>query len=430
VRKSVAAAYVPSPELTSALASFQEREGLKEQVLAEDEAKLTQNPDNLVLRQTLAQSYFWNGLKSKAVNEYRHIIANYAYAATSEMETGSSNLLRLLDQGFAIDDFLSRIPALVRQARDAVSSQQAKLAQAGSARDAARKSLESAQQAQTRAKEGKEADAALESVHGAEDKLQAAEDAVQKAADELASRSQSAAALAARFEQIAQAADADAGAYRDLADRDAKDESDFSQATKSNGWKFDRAGTLAELSQDSRDNDLSRVVAARIYLTDRMTERAQHLLAGDAESRTASSAAWTLARSDIWGGKMKEASVLIARLSEDPGNARLPDYFKDLAALVGSLSGSPDALPAQSPVADPVAAAKAAADLLLPLEKQAVDRRAALGKNLGALLVLYRHAVVRALYASEQRVSSIRNELGDYYLAGDPPALDAAIVQF
>ena len=121
VRKAIVEAYVPSAELTAALQSFQEKEGLKEQALADDEAKLAQNPDNLVLRQTLAQSYFWNGLKDKAVNEYRHIIANYAYAATSDMETKQASLLRLLDQGFAIDDYLSRIPTLVRQARDAAS---------------------------------------------------------------------------------------------------------------------------------------------------------------------------------------------------------------------------------------------------------------------------------------------------------------------
>ena len=430
VRKAIAEAYAPSPELAAALESFQEKEGLKEQALAEDEAKLTQNPDNLVLRQTLAQSYFWNGLKDKAVNEYRHIIANYAYAATSDMETKSASLLRLLDQGFAIDDYLLRIPALVRQARDAVSSTEAKVAQAGSARDAARKSLEAAQQAQSRAKEGKEADAALEAVHAAEDKLQASEDAVRKAAEDLRAAPQAAAALAARFEQVTQALDADASAAQDLANGDAEAEAAFTQARKSNGWKFDRVGTLAELEQDARDNDLSRVVAAEIYLTDRLTARAQILLASDAGSRAASSAAWTLARSDIWGGKMKEASALITRLGENPGSARVPEYFKDFAALVSSLSGTSDALPAASADADPVAAAKAAAALLAPIEKQAADRRAALGKNLGTLLILYRHAVVRALYASEQRVSSIRNELGDYYLAGDPPNLDAAIIQF
>jgi hypothetical protein len=430
VRKAIGDAFVPSPELSAALDSFQQKEGLKEQVLAEDEARLTENPDNLVLRQTLAQSYFWNGLKDKAVNEYRHIIANYAYAAVADMETRSSQLLRLLDEGYAFQDYYTRAPSMIRQAQDAMSAQSSRLAQATAARDAAQKAFASAQQAQAKAKEGKETDAALETVHRAEDGLQAAEETMRKAADDLVSKAGAADALASQFELTRQAAEADAGAAKEISDQDAADESTFAEATRSNKWKFDRAGTLAELGQDSRDNDLSRVVTAKIYLTDRLVERAQSLLAGDSGNRTASSAAWTLAQSYLWGGKVKEASAVIARLGDDQGHARVPEYFKDLAGLVKSLSGPGEAAPVEQSGADPLSAAKAASARLPPLEKEANDQRAALVKNLGVLHVLYRHAIARALYASEQRVSSIRNELGDYYLAAEPPDLDNAIIQF
>jgi Flp pilus assembly protein TadD len=430
VRRGIGDAYVPSPRLASILGSFQEKAGLKEQVLAEDEARLAQNPDNLVLRQTLAQSYFWIGLKDKAVNEYRHIVANYEYAAISEMESRSSRLTRLLDRGFLFADWFSRAPALARQSRDALTADEGKLARAGAARDAARQALSAAQQAQSRAKEGKEADAALEAVHAAEDKLQSAEAARQKAGDDLADRAQAAAALLGRFEQVTTAAAEDAGETKVVAAQDAEAETVFAQVTRQNSWKFDRAGTLGELAQDTGDNDLARVIAAKIFLADRMAERAQAVLKPDGTSRAASSAAWTLSQSWLWGGKVKEAALLIARLDEDPGEVRVPSYFKDFAALAKSLSGPADISSEAPAAADPLAAAKAASAQLAAVEGKAAAQRAALSRTLDQLLVLYRHSLVRALYGSEQRVSSIRNELGDYYLAGEPPALEAAILQF
>ena len=62
-QRRIVETFVPSPRLDALLASFREKQGLKEQVLAEYRQKLADNPDNLVLRQTLAQAYFWNGQK-------------------------------------------------------------------------------------------------------------------------------------------------------------------------------------------------------------------------------------------------------------------------------------------------------------------------------------------------------------------------------
>jgi len=71
-----------------------------------------------VLRQVLAQSYFWNGLKDKAVEEYRHIIANHAYLALSDMETRSPQLPLLIDRGYVLSDYFSRIPGMISSGRE------------------------------------------------------------------------------------------------------------------------------------------------------------------------------------------------------------------------------------------------------------------------------------------------------------------------
>ena len=427
-RRRVQDMFVPSDRLTAYLDSFQQEEGLKDQVLAEYEQKLKENPDNLVLRQVLAQAYFWNGVKDKAIGEYRHILANYAYHSLTDAEAKSSPLPLLIDRGYLLSDYLQRFPTLARQARDALAAGMARLAQADTTRNNAQASLDAAQKTQAKAKEGKEADAALAAVHTAEDKLQSAENTLAMEKDGLVRLVDSATALMAQADQAFSTSQADGEAARGLLGIDAEAQTAFTQSTKANGWTFDRSGMLAELGRDLTDNDLSRIVSAKIALGDRLTSQAQSLLAADAGSRAASSAAWTAAQSWLWAGQVKSALPIIARLADDPGAAQLPAYFADLAGLARSLAQAPE--PAAQESSDPLADAKTLAAELTTRSNGAAAQRDAVQKNLTLLHTLYRHTLLRAFYSFELEVSSLRNDLGDYYLAGDPPALDLAIGQF
>jgi Flp pilus assembly protein TadD len=427
-RKRLQDMFVPSDRLTAYLDSFQQAEGLKDQVIAEYEEKLKQNPDNLVLRQVLAQAYFWNGLKDKAVAEYRHILANYAYHSLTDAETKASPLPLLIDRGYLLSDYLQRFPGIGKQQIAALSAGITKVNQANSVRVNAQAALDAAQKAQAKAKEGKETDAALAAVQTAEDKLLTAENALATEKDGLSRLVDTAAALLAQVDQAGSTLQADAETARELSLKDGEAQATFTQATRANGWKFDRAGMLAEMAPDLAQNDLSRLVSAKIVLGDRMTTQAQTMLAPDAGSRSASSAAYTTAQSQLWAGQVKNALPLIQRLSDDPGLSQVPSYFADLAGLAAGLSISPE--PAAQQSADPLADAKALAAQLAVKSNSTAVQRDALQKSQVLLHTLYRHMLVRALYGFEQEVFSLRNELGDYYLAGNPPALDLAIVQF
>jgi tetratricopeptide (TPR) repeat protein len=429
-KKRITDTFVTSPRLTAFLAAFQEKEGLKDQVLEEYNVKLQQNPNNLVLRQVLAESYFWTGLKDKAVGEYRHILANYAYLALSDSETRSALLPQVIDRGYVLEDYLSRFPGMARQSQDALAVEMTKLAQAGAASDAAQKTLDSARQAQAKAKEGAEADAAQIAVNNAEDKLLAAEQSFQAEGRALAALVNQAAALAAQFGQVKVSLSADTESSGQLAAQDTEAEATFAQSTKTNKWRFDRSGMLAELAQDTADNDLARIVAAKIYMADHLPSQVQALLRPDAASSAATSAVYTLAQSYLWAGNVKDASPLVTRLTDAPGSAQIPAYFKDLSALMQSLANALPSSPQSAASLDPEADAKAVSAQLAGLEKEATVQQAQLQKNLIVLHALYRRVVIRTFYAFEQQVSSIRNELGDYYLAADPPALDPAITQF
>ena len=53
---------------------------MKGKVIADYEEELVNDPDNLGLRKTLAEIYFWNGDKKRAIDEYLNILANSPWA--------------------------------------------------------------------------------------------------------------------------------------------------------------------------------------------------------------------------------------------------------------------------------------------------------------------------------------------------------------
>ncbi len=430
--KRVAETYAPSPRLDALLASFREKQGLKEQVLAEYRQKLAENPDNLVLRQTLAQAYFWNGQKAKAIEEYRHILDNHAYLALRDAESKAAAVLGAVDRSMLLAGFFARVPFLVQQQRSAMAAAAGAVRQVLAARDAAEKSLAAARAAQAKAKEGAEADKALAAVQAQEDALLAAERTLAAQAGPLVAAATDAQAFTALVSELRAAAAADRDALPGLQDQDAKAEEGFRTAAGRGGWAFDRSGTLADLLRDAGDNTLARLVAAKIYMMDRQTQAAQDLLAKvPAGQSAAPGAAWTLAQSLLWAGREKDAAAALARLAADGEPGGLPSYFAEIAALQRRIAaaGTPAQVKA-APGEDPLAALEAATTALAAVEKTAAGDREAALRTAGLLQTLYRRAMVRAFYAWDANTVQIRNELGDYYLAQEPPGLADAIVQF
>ena len=97
VRDQIKERFSPSTRLDALLDSFTIEEGMKEEVIRGFTDALAQNPDNLSLREQLVQTYFWNGLRKKAIEESLNILVNYAYISLSDFDRRSSELLELTD---------------------------------------------------------------------------------------------------------------------------------------------------------------------------------------------------------------------------------------------------------------------------------------------------------------------------------------------
>ena len=103
--------FVPSDRLSSYLETFSIKQGLKEEVISGFQRALAEEPDNLELRDVLVQTYFWNGLRERAIEEYLNILTNHAYRHFIDFDKRSMDLMELIDTLYLYDGFIKRYPA-------------------------------------------------------------------------------------------------------------------------------------------------------------------------------------------------------------------------------------------------------------------------------------------------------------------------------
>ena len=285
-----------------------------------------------MLRQVLAQAYFWNGLRDKAIDEYRHILENHAYHSIKDMENRSSSLLAFIDRYYLLSDFFSRIPASAQAIRSALSNQLSKFQRARAVRDDAQKAVESAR-AQAQKSKPAEAARAGEAAQAAEGRLQASEKALGEETDSLARTIADSRAHVEQFSTLWLARAVDKEQISALQETDRAAEDSFSQVTKTNHWVFDRAATLAEIAPDVKDNALARLVTAKLFLMDRQTSAAQRTLSSDAagqagtETAGAPGALYTLAQARLWAGQAGEGASPDCASLPEPGPRLRPPIF-------------------------------------------------------------------------------------------------------
>jgi cytochrome c-type biogenesis protein CcmH/NrfG len=407
VEKQISDTFFPSPRLTAYLDDFNAKQGMKQEVIAKYEAELAAQPDNLSLRQVLAQSYFWNGRQREAIEEYRGILANHAYIAIKDMEARSSILLQCMDQGYLAVDFLSRLPSIAEKEKAALAAELSRFKDALSARDAALK---------------------VADAPDAEIKLKGAEEALIAEAQALTARAEEARALTSQVQELLDLLSEQANGLPALQEGDDKGQQKFLDLIKENNWSWDKAGIVSELRDNIATDLLSRIVLAKIYLSDRQPSAAASLLSSISPDAGAGTGfRYTQVQTLLWGGKAADARVVIADLRANPGAVLLPSYFPEISQLAGRLSSPPEGAAAGA-ASDPAANAQAAAaDLDFILRPAAAARKDA-ESMLAAMHALYSRGLVRAFYSFESNTVSMRNELGDYYVTQED--LQSAIAQF
>lgn len=109
IHEQISERFVASERLDAYLDTFRTKQTMKQEVIAGYQRQLDGDPDNLDLRELLVQTYFWNGLRSRAIDEYLSILTNYAYRAFLEYDRRNADLYETIDRLFVRDAFHQQV---------------------------------------------------------------------------------------------------------------------------------------------------------------------------------------------------------------------------------------------------------------------------------------------------------------------------------
>jgi hypothetical protein len=408
--KRIEATFVPSERLTRVLKVFQEKLSLKMQVMAAYEARLQREPDNLELRELLAQTYFWNGLNRQAIDEYLDILINHAFRSLQEMDVAAARLYALLDNGYVYLDYFTRLLEEVAALRKDLGAGLAdyKAAESGYLSFLARAEKAKAKGEPPPQPEGEDPYLRL------------------KAAGERL------AALTGRAELASRDFAGHRGTYatgeRRLAELRAAEQAEeelFSGLIQVNRWQWDKKAYLEELrSAEQRGLALARYVLGKIQLFDRELPAARRNLEAAGQADASPVYRYALLQSRLWAGDAEAAFGILG--TSGPALPAYQPHLEQLAALYTELSAEhapAEAFFKEGPEED---SARAQA-LLAGLEKEIPNIIAPLGEELEQLHALLERRLVRTFYYLGENTFLLRNELADFLLKEED--LEAAIFQ-
>jgi tetratricopeptide (TPR) repeat protein len=392
VQNLIGASFRPSPRLSQYLELFYTKERLREEVIAGYESELERQPDNLELRETLAQTYFWNGKRGKAIGELRNVLANHAFREINQLDQSSMGLLELLDRSYVFLEFCNRVPGLIKNRRAEIG--------------AARASYEDAEKAyekfQIQVQAARDRDEAPPVPEGKDPQgtLKEAEGALSRAAAKADS-------LADKIEEMAGACRKDWTGLDALLEEEARAAETFDKIIKPIRWQWDRKSFVEEL--EALDSTLADYVLGKILLAEGQVDSAERRIFSRADAENLPRQYQTaLFRTLLWQTEVSDAFKVLETGQFDAFS--LLPYWRRLNEL--RLSGEVDENGGVVRIAD----AAAALEALEAAEQLAAENVQDLVENQEALMDLYHSRLVRSMYRLGENTYLIRNELGDFYL--------------
>jgi tetratricopeptide (TPR) repeat protein len=390
----------PSEQLQTLLDTFAIEQSMKDHVIQGYVDALESEPDNLILREQLVQTYFWNGLRKRAIEEYHNILVNYAYNIVSTMDRRSSTLLELIDELSIYDRWLeSSMPGL--------SQDKTELNAALKGYNAARSEFDKFDQ---KVQKAKQAGNPPPEPAGAHPSLALADAEISLAA--------AVSATDERTTRISQVVDRSANllmAQDEIVHAETEERESFLHLTSSTGWEWDQTQTIEELNMVSENGyALADHVLGRIYSLQGHYDLARPSLAG-AEVAGGLPTEYAMVQNALWSGEYDE---FLAELSSDTLLSYAP-YLVRLILLAEELALIPES--AGAPVgelfgADTIESVQSAAAGMAELETDLEAHQERLRDGIKQLKEIAGRRLERLMYEYQQETYLIRFELGDYYL--------------
>ncbi|MEA1911289.1 MAG: tetratricopeptide repeat protein, partial [Spirochaetota bacterium] len=399
LRKKTTEIYETSPELEKIVQIFYNKQVMKDKVIDDYKEELNNDPDNLILRKTLAEIYFWNGDKKNAINEYLNILTNYSYRNLRETEKSMVQYYEIIDRNYALMHFLNEVPIYLSNSIRELNSNLLNYNKILSSLATLKKKNESAKS------KGNEPD--IDAVIKLEENLQISEDL-------LASNIAAKESFIEKYQFLIDQFDDDTEYLLRLISEETAANETFDKLTKGSQWEWDRSNMLDELEMGYESGlDLAAYVIGRIYQSEGDMESAAIYLDTLIKSDSVlEDAPFAIFQNRLWVGDKEKRLELYDEynqeiVSYDPYLYDLVDFlgYLDLKddEIFGFLSG------------DPSESVKAVTQNFSKIKSELREIHSNVNKNIISIHRMLEVKLHQGFFTLAEQTYLIRNELGDFY---------------
>jgi len=399
LRNKTTEIYETSPLFEKVVQTYYNKQIMKDKVIDDYEEELKNDPDNLILRKTLAEIYFWNGDKKKAINEYLNILTNYSYRKLRETEKSLVQYYEIIDRNYALMYFLNDVPGYLSKSIKELNSDLLNY-------NKVKKNLALLEKKNDSAKvKGNEPD--LDAVIKMEEALTASENLL---ASEIAAKE----SFSEKYQFLIDQFDDDTEYLLRLITEETAANETFDKLTKGSQWEWDRSSMLEELEMGYENGlDLAAYVIGRIYQSEGDMERAAIYLDTLIKSDSVlEDAPFALFQNKLWLGDKEKRLELYDDYSQkivsyDPYLYDIVDFLDYLDLnddeIFGFLSG------------DPSESVKAVTQNFSQIKSGLSEIHSNVNKNIISIHRMLEEKMHQGFYSLAEQTYLIRNELGDFY---------------
>lgn len=399
LREDTAELYETSPEFEKALQTFYNKQVMKEKVIADYEEELDNDPDNLILRKTLAEIYFWNGDKKKAISEYLNILTNYTYRNLRETERSVVQYYEIVDRNYALKHFLDDLPAYITSSVRELNTNLLNYKKAVTALGSIQKKNEAAKV------KGREPDLAI---------LSERQNQLENSEDVLASGIAAKENFVEKYQFLIDEFAGDTEYLLRLISDETSINEAFGKLTKGSQWEWDRSSMLRELEKGNDDGlNLAAYVIGKIYQIEGDTIRSAQYIDSLIESeKILEDAPFAVFQNSLWLGDKEKLSDIYENYSEEI--VSYDKYLYDIVDYIDYLSLKDDEIDGFL-TEDPSGSVEDVLDRFSQIKSNLKNIQIDVQKNITSIHKILEEKMQQSFYRLAEQTYLLRNELGDFY---------------
>jgi tetratricopeptide (TPR) repeat protein len=399
LRNNTAEMYETTVELEKVLQVFYNKQTMKEKVIADYEKELINDPDNLILRKTLAEIYFWNGDKKKAINEYLNILTNYSYRNIRETEKDVIQFYEIMDRNYTYLHFLTKIPEYLENSEKDLNSSLSNYKRSLSYLDAQEKKNEALKV------KGEEAD--LQAVSDLKDQLINNEDKL--AADIAAKES-----FIEKYNSLLELFNDDTVYLTRLMEEEKLVNETFQKLTEGSHWIWDRNTAIRELNLVAANGlDLADYVLGKIYqIEGNLNSASSSLNKLSDNEQVLEDAPFAIFQNSLWMGDIVSREEIY--ISYEEKIISYDDYVYDLIEYIDYLKLEDDEIFGFLNE-NPTESVLELINNFVIITKELRITQKSVQNNILNIQRMLEEKMIQGFYKLAEETYLIRNELGDFY---------------